>query len=313
MFIKLIKYLFAILIVIFVSASSYVLICQYQFNPQVLPEHYGQVDAQLFSDQDKVQPLIVFFGGSEGGNGMAKPQSADERRIYTDNGYAMLSIGYFGMDGTPEHLDRISLNAINDAIQRTQQLQHIDASCVAVIGGSKGAELALSLASKFTNINAAVSLAGPHVSFNSIYFATNGRTGSFAFNNSSLPYVTVPVEAIPALLRGDFRKAHEMALTDQNAVQQARIAVEQINGPVLLISGEKDQVWPSAEMSAQVIERLKQKEFKHPYQHIMVPNGNHFTPQADYHEQVVKFLNTHFISKCQEQSTVKPLATSTNS
>jgi len=66
----------------------------------------------------------------------------------------------------------------------------------------------------------------------------------------------------------------------------------------LLVSGEKDQIWPSAEMSAEVIKRLKAKGFAHPYQHIMVPNGNHFQPQSDYHPQVIEFLGENFKPKC---------------
>ena len=140
------------------------------------------------------------------------------------------------------------------------------------MGGSKGAELVLALASKYPDINAVVSFAGSHVSFNSTSMAADARTPSFNNNNLPLPYVTVPKKAIPYLLIGDLRRAHELALEDRSAVEAAVIAVENINGPILLLSGENDQVWPSAEMSVQVINRLKNKGFSYPYQHLMVPN-----------------------------------------
>lgn len=295
---KIIKASITLIIAIIFAAVVFIFISQQMFDPNKAPKNYGKIDSQLFSKDEKNQPLVVYFGGSEGGNSMAKQRNANERKIYIDNGYAVLAIGYFGMEGLPSELDRISLDAIYEGIKRAQKKPQIDETCVAIVGGSKGAELALSLASKYSDINAAVSLAGPHVSFNSIYHASNGRTGSFSFNNESLPYVTVPVKAIPHLLAGDFRKAHELALEDKEAVAAATIMVENINGPVLLISGENDQVWPSAEMSVEVMKRLKEKKFKHKYEHIMVPNGNHFQPQSDYHLEVIEFLDKNFRPKC---------------
>ena len=295
---KIIKASIALIITIIFAAVAFVLISIQMFDPNKEPKNYGKLDSQLFAKQESIQPLLVYFGGSEGGNSMTKKHNVSERKLYTDNGYAMLAIGYFGMEGLPAELDRISLDAIYEEIKKTQKNPNIDATCVAVIGGSKGAELALALASKYSDINAAISLAGPHVSFNSIYYASNGRTGSFSFKNESLPYATVPISAIPHLLVGDFRKAHELALEDHEAVAKATIMVENINGPILLISGEKDQVWPSAEMSAEVMKRLKEKRFKHRYHHIMVPNGDHFQPQSDYHSQVIEFLNNNFKPMC---------------
>lgn len=298
MFVRILKYSLILVVTIAISIVLYVLIVQQMFDPDKQPQHFGKVHTKLFAGKGGVKPLIVFFGGSEGGNSMTKERNTTRREMYTDNGYAILAIGYFGMEGIPEELDRISLEAIYDEIQEARKNPTIDSTCVAVIGGSKGAELALALASKYTDIHAAVSLAGPNVSFNSIYWPTDGRTGSFSFDNSSLPYVTVPLRAIPHLLVGDFRKAHELALEDVSATEAATINVENINGPILLVSGEKDQIWPSAEMSAEVVKRLKMKKFRYPYKHIVVPNGNHFQPQSDYHSEVIEFLDKNFRPSC---------------
>jgi dipeptidyl aminopeptidase/acylaminoacyl peptidase len=298
MFMKIFKYSLILVITFMVSIIAFVLISQKMFDPSKLPLNYGKIDSQLFAKEGTIQPLLVYFGGSEGGNSMSKERHIIERKMYTDKGYAMLAIGYFGMEGIPKELDRISLNAIYEEIKRVQNNPNIDASCVAVMGGSKGAELALALASKYPDINGVVSFAGSHVSFNSISIAADGKTGSFSFNNSSLPYVTVPIKAIPYVLIGDFRKVHELALEDTNAVEAAVIAVENINGPILLVSGEKDHVWPSAEMSTEIINRLKSKGFNYPYQHIIVPNGNHFQPQSDYHPQAIEFLEKNFKPTC---------------
>ncbi|WP_199609655.1 acyl-CoA thioester hydrolase/BAAT C-terminal domain-containing protein [Flocculibacter collagenilyticus] len=299
MLINVLKYLFLLAVTSILLIIFYVLVSQKMFDPDIVPEHYGKVHAELFTEKGKKQPLLVYFGGSEGGNSMTKEHNIAEREQYINSGYAMLAIGYFGMKGIPKDLDRISLNAIHDEIKRAQNDDSIDASCVAVIGGSKGAELALVLASKYSDINAVVSLAGSHVSFNAISIASDGRTASFQYNDSPIPFITIPYKALPHFFTGNFRKGFEIAMEDKKALKAAEIAVENINGPILLISGEKDHVWPSAEMSNEVTRRLKNKEFQHPYQHIIVPNGNHFQPQSDYHAQVIEFLDKNFKPTCE--------------
>jgi dienelactone hydrolase len=49
--------------------------------------------------------------------------------------------------------------------------------------------------------------------------------------------------------------------------------VEKINGAVLLVSGEDDQMWPSTYFSNLVMERLERNSFPHPYQHLSYPGA----------------------------------------
>jgi len=159
------------------------------FDSSTPPLNYGKVDAELFLGEGKEQPLVVYFGGSEGGNSMTKPHNIKERQQYIDQGYAMLAVGYFGMEGIPQELDRISLDAIYNEIVLTLNNPRLNSNCVAVMGGSKGAELALTLASKYTQINGVVSLAGSHVVFAGPSFFADGKTSSFMFNDQELPHV----------------------------------------------------------------------------------------------------------------------------
>ena len=83
------------------------------------------------------------------------------------------------------------------------------------------------------------------------------------------------------------------SLTDEAAETAALIPVERINGPVLLISGTDDRVWPSSAMSDRVIERLRHHAFAFPSEHLryegaghavlmppwaMAPSGNQWPP-----------------------------------
>lgn len=295
---KIAKYLSFIMLIILIVLVYFIFIIPLTFDSNKLPLNYGKVNSELFLGEGKEQPLLVYFGGSEGGNSMTKPHNVKERQQYINQGYAMLAVGYFGMEGIPEALDRISLNTIYEEIVLTLNRSSIKSNCVAVIGGSKGAELVLSLASKYPRISSVVSLSGGNVGFAGPSLFADGKTASFMFDDKPLPFVPFTSKMLPSLLVGDFRRASEIALMDTETVEKAIIKVEDINGPILLISGEKDQVWPSKEMSDEVINRLKAKGFTQPYKHIIVPDGDHFQPQNDYHPEVIKFLNENFLPTC---------------
>jgi dienelactone hydrolase len=64
-------------------------------------------------------------------------------------------------------------------------------------------------------------------------------------------------------------------LEDTAAVARAAIPVERINGPVLLISGREDQVWPSFFMAEQVMGRLRRYSFNQSYRHLAYSGAGH--------------------------------------
>jgi dienelactone hydrolase len=64
-------------------------------------------------------------------------------------------------------------------------------------------------------------------------------------------------------------------LQDTAAVEAALIPVENIQGAILLISGTDDQMWPSTEMCAAIVERLKQHEHPFPFEHLQYEGAGH--------------------------------------
>lgn len=76
----------------------------------------------------------------------------------------------------------------------------------------------------------------------------------------------------------DLRGAYDEMLTDQEAVDRAAIAVENINGPILLLSATRDEFWPSMEMSELIVARLRRNDFRYAIEHVAV-EGDHASPQ----------------------------------
>lgn len=248
------------------------------------------VQSILFTGDGENQPIIVGFGGSEGGNAWATDLWKPIRDKFIDKGYAFLAIGYFGAEGTPSQLDRISLNEIYDAIIKAKQNLKVSDQGIALIGGSKGGELALLLGSYFPDVTCVVSLVGSHAAFPALTFGAS--TSSWTYNGEEVPYVPATWSSVPSMLKNDLRKAFEIMMEDSAAVSKALIKVENIQGPVLCISANKDEMWPSTEMSHAVMKRLDNNNFPFAHQHIIAEGGHN--ESLDHFDDVLAFILEHY-------------------
>tara|TARA_B100000795_G_scaffold239758_1_gene201579 strand:- start:929 stop:1792 length:864 start_codon:yes stop_codon:yes gene_type:complete len=240
-----------------------------------LSKQNGRVEAKLYLGESKNQPLIVAFGGGGGGNDWSRNYMKGKRDSLNEKGYAVLAIGYFNSNGTPKHLDRISLNAISDTIMSIAKNSKIDESKIALIGSSKGGELVLNLASRFKHFNAVIAMSTSNVTFPAITWS--GNTSSWTYNNKEVSYVPAPLKTITPALKGDLYTAFSMMLEDEESVKNAEIEVENIKAAILLISGENDEQWPSTAMSNRIMERLENHNYKYYKKHIVL-NGGHIEP-----------------------------------
>ncbi len=290
---KIVKWLFTISLGLFLLLFAYLNYITYSFDTETLPENYGKVSTELFISDNAVQPLVVGLGGAEGGNAWAGPYAEKQRKLLEGNGFALLSIAYFGADGIPSKLDRISIDAVHDAVMEASQDPRINQNCIAVMGVSRGGELALLLGSYYEEYKSVVGIVPGSAVFPSLTEAMT--TPGFAHNGESLPFVPAPWSATPALLSGNLRGAFEKMMEDSDAMESAAIKIENINGPVLLMSGTTDEQWPSTEMSEAMIARLKSREFSYVSEHIALQGGHN--EHHDNFDKVVEFLKEHFLSQ----------------
>lgn len=265
-----------------------------RFDTETLPARHGQVDVELFARDGGKRPLIVGLGGGEGGNAWASTAWQKQRERFIDQGYALLALGYFGTPNSPEHLDRIALDGVHAAITQAAQDPRVDGRCIAVIGGSRGAELALLLASHYPDIKAVVAIVPGSAVFPALTDAMT--TPGFSLHGKPLPFVPMTWSATPHLLTGNLRAAFETMMGDTAAMQHAAIPVEKINGPVLLVSATQDEMWPSKEMADAMMQRFKTRGFAHLSEHLVV-QGGHSEPLDEF-PKMEAFLKTHFAGSC---------------
>ena len=150
--------------------------------------------------------------------------------------------------------------------------------------------LALLLASYYNDINCVVTLVPGHCAFPALTFGASHS--AWTYKGEEVPYVPMPWAAVPSALKHDLRSTFSIMLEDKEAIEKALIKVENINGPVFLLSAKKDEMWPSTEMSNEIVLRLKQNNFGHPYQHIAIDGGH--TEVLDHFDTIFKFLDENF-------------------
>jgi dienelactone hydrolase len=282
---------------VFLVVTGFTVPCDAQqdiaVKAETFPENHGRVNTRLYMGDGEKQPLLVGFGGAEGGNAWTSDRWKPQRDRFLAQGYAFLAVAYFGEAGIPAKVDRIALEGVYAAITEVAKNPKINRKCIAVIGGSKGAELALLLGSQYPDIKAVVGIVAGSAVFPA--HTDTMDTPSFSRNGRPFPFVPVPESAVPFLRKRDLRGAWDEMVKDKEAMERAAIPVEKINGPIFLLSATQDEYWPSDKMSEAMIARLKQLGFKHSAEHIAI-EGNHGAP-LKHLTLIEESLRNNFLSE----------------
>lgn len=213
----------------------------------------------LFTPKSKNSlPVIITLSGSNGG------LSESRAKLLASNGFAVLSLGYFGVDGLPSNLQEIPLEYFETAFAWLKEQPNIDSSHVGLYGVSRGAELSLILGSFFPSSVQAIAAIVP----SSVVYGGLSETPVNAWvyeGQPILPSAPVPqtdfkngigqTSENPANTRHSFLEG----MKDEVAFGAAAIPVENIRCPILLIAGGDDQMWPSDIYAEQIMNRLKEK------------------------------------------------------
>ena len=203
---------------------------------------------------------VLAVSGSEGGIATGDAFA----KLLVREGFVVLALAHFGMSGLPEQLDRIPLEYFIRAIDYLQRQRSVDSQRIGIVGGSKGGELALLLATMEPRIHGVCALVPSSVVWQSAR-AADSPTSSWTLHGQQLPFVPYKGPLMPA--SGRLADLFDLSLTQTRAAAIATIPVEKINGPVLLISADQDEIWPSRLMSEAMLTRLRERGFAFPYEH----------------------------------------------
>lgn len=212
-------------------------------------------------NDDLPHPGVLLLHGSD------SVDLAGASKLLASEGYSVLALRWFGIEDRPPHLVNINLNDIDRVVKHMLNDDFVLGDHIAVIGLSRGAELGLELAANNTNLGLTIAL-----SPSSIRQAGMGENFSFkdpAWVRNGEPLEWVPggngfgmmISWLSAVIRRKPMRQKRSFLKDLNkkveAVEKSTIQVENCKGPITLIFGDDDGLWPSKEYSDRIAGRLK--------------------------------------------------------
>jgi dienelactone hydrolase len=171
---------------------------------------------------DAPAPGILLLGGSGGGL-----PGGEVPGLLASHGYPTLALAYFGTRGLARDLKEIQLEYFARALEWLGRQPGVDAARLVTYGASRGAEAALLLGSAYPALVRAVvayapsSVVNPGLPDGGPAWTLGGR----------------PVPYVDRCQLGD---------PDPPNCPDAVIRVETTAGPVFLVAGTSDLVWPSA-------------------------------------------------------------------
>ena len=230
----------------------------------------GLVGRLFLPSGERPHPGVIVLGGSSGG--AREPLAA----LLASHGYAALALAYFGAEGLPPRLANIPLEYFETALGWMAAQDAVEGERCALIGFSRGAELALLLGATFARVAAVVAYAPSNVLWGGV-----GASGP-AWTHHGEPLPVAP-DRVPPELDAELSAREPLSaaawyrynLEDEAPLAEATIPVERIAGPVLLISGEDDQMWPSSLMAERIMRRLAAHNFQWPFRHLSYPDAGH--------------------------------------
>lgn len=245
-------------------------------NSQSLdPETHG-FRAEFFSPARPSGAAVVVVGGSGGSPAIVEGFA----KALAEAGHAALAVSYFGLPGLPQELVEIPLESFRDAARWLAARPEVDAERVVMLGGSRGAEAALLAGAVFEELRGVIAAAPAHVVFQGLGSRRGRPRSAWTIGGVPLPFVPfrTPLKALFKLWRGDdsaLRDIHASSLRARHKVADALIPVERIRGPVLLISGGDDRLWPAGEMAEAARMRLSAADFRFAVRHVHYPDAGH--------------------------------------
>ena len=226
--------------------------------------------------------VLICFSGSDGRFDFA--QRLAEK--FSARGLTTLALAYVFQEGLPSEFGRVPIDTLEAAVKRMHALGYEKA---ALWGISKGGELALTAGSLIPEVGAVVAVSPMNTvceGFTKKHGVQSLHCASWSFHGRELPYSPYRVKKFPTgEILWNSLKARDITMYGlyeplaEHPNPEAVIKVENIRGPILLISSKMDRMWPSDLASRKIMERLQVMSFPYLCRHLSYDYGSHmFVP-----------------------------------
>lgn len=228
---------------------------------------------------DQPAPAVMIMNGS--GGGINEPRAA----LYAAHGFHALALGYFGAEGLPKYISNTPLEYFAQGIDWLRKNVDVKNDFVALSGQSRGGELVLLLGATYPEKISAVigyvpsafvhggqAAADPAFGRDGPCWLKDGKPLTHIWENNRFAS-WAPYDDGDEPRRNSL--AMQTALADPQAMAKARIPVEKIQGPVMLISAGDDGAWPSDYYSLLVQSSLLAANHPYSVEWYNHPNAGH--------------------------------------
>ena len=248
------------------------------FKPKTINENGFQADFYS-TNLTQNKTAIILIGGGQWGHYWGEQ--------FANKGFVGLSLPYIGNEGLPKLPEEIPLEYFERAIRWLQEQPEVNPDKIVVMGASRNAELALTIAATFPRlVNGVIAYAPSSVSWSNTVLPYNSDAikPSWKYNGKDIPYI--PMDKIfgkgaPTINTLEY---WESGLKKNDYAELAAIKVEEIEGPILLLSGKDDKVWPSSLMADRIGKRLMEHSFNYSFENIQYEKAGHLissNPESD--------------------------------
>lgn len=249
------------------------------------------------------KPGVVVLHGAGGGRGYEQRYAS----MLAAHGYAVLCVEYFGTPLTRDALVEVPLEEFKTAANWLLGHDAVTGDTVGFVGFSRGGELALLVGSHFDVAGVIVAyVPGSHVWVAPSWMDGVGRgQPSWTLDGEPLPFLDIDEYVTSADdIEGPFGEPPNPAtLTIErardDAKERSRIPVEAIDGPVLVLSGEKDRIWPSARFGEIIVRQLEANDHPWRFEHRRFREAGHVIrvpytlPEDDDAAEIHPYGGTH--------------------
>lgn len=225
-------------------------------------------------------PVVLVLYGS--GGGINEPRAA----MLASRGFTAFALAYFKAPGLSPYITETPLEYLETGLHWAHRELAPKDGFVAVSGQSRGGELALLLGATYPDLVSAVIAYVPGAMVHGAQGAGDPARGGWKGvawtkdgvplehlwnNNKAVHWHPWGGDAPPNRHHSVFFEG----LKDRELAARARIPVEKIRGPVLLISGRDDRAWPSSLYSKMVVSTLRRHNHPHAVRHLDFDDAGH--------------------------------------
>lgn len=204
----------------------------------------GVVGLFCIPEKSTSNVLVITLTGSNGGLSPSRAQ------LLASHGIPSFALAYFGTGDLPKNLEEIPLEYFEKAFKYLKQnyVQHFEK--LVLLGASRGGELALLLASYFPkDVDGVIAYVPSNVIWSGL---PDMSKPSWTYQGSPLPFVP-PAKHDSATVSATIDLPAETSSFCYASLKQhpekahaAQINLQNIQCPLLLISGKDDKMWPSS-------------------------------------------------------------------